>query len=224
MRCAAPPFDTLPELRQVVAALAPAFAEFTPLADTLAGQVTEICVADPLIGARGYFEPETGRLMLATGLPPGLAQAVLVHELRHVQQFELGACPAPGLSMQDHAQAVFAMEADASVTSLVVADYLRSRNQPEMWQALADWPMQADIAAAYDAARVDGIDAAAAAAFTAWYEGEDRRRSYYAAVCLDYLDRQERLHRLPAYGALSDTFFTRLCKLPDGRSYTCRAP
>ena len=223
-KCAAPPFDTLPALAQSLSDLSLVFNAFSALRDTLNTEVSQVCIVDPMIGARGYFEPDTGRLMLAADLPPGLGQAVLVHELRHVQQFSLGTCPTPALTMQDYAQAVFAMEADASVTSLVVADFLRDRGKPAMWQALAEWPMQADIAAAYDAFRAQGVEAAAAAAFAAWYDNEDRRRSYYASTCLDYLDREERSHRLPAQGALSEGFYSRLCVLPDGRAYSCMAP
>lgn len=224
MRCASPPFEALPGARQVIADLAPAFETFTGLAEVLKTEVTEICLVAPMIGARGYFEPGTGRLMLADGLPPGLSQAVLVHELRHVQQFALGTCPDPTLAMQDYARAVFAMEADASATSLVVADHLRDLGAPAMWRALSAWPMQADIALAYDTARIQGVEKAAAAAFAAWYDNEDRRRSYYAATCLDYLDREERSHRLPVHGALAEGFYGRLCVLPDGRAYPCTAP
>jgi len=76
--------------------------------------------------------------------------AVAVHELRHVEQFDVGTCPSLDLSMMEHIRAVFAMEADASVRSLVVAAGLREQGRPAMCDALANWPMQADLATRFD--------------------------------------------------------------------------
>src|SRR6056297_320975 len=61
-------------------------------------------------------------------------------------------CPSLGLdlSMKKHVRAAFAMEADASVTSLVVAAGLREQGRAAMWNASANWPMQADLAARFD--------------------------------------------------------------------------
>lgn len=224
MTCDAPPFDGAPEVAALIDAVAPVLAEFPTLADTLTTDVRQVCIADKLLGARGYFEAATGRIVVAPDMSPGLQQAVLIHELRHLQQQQGGPCPAPGLSMDANARAVFAMEADASVASLIVAWSMREAGAPAMWQALGDWPMQSDIAAAFGAemqARGD-IATAASAAFTQWYAREDRRDAYYIAACSDYLDDYDRTHLLPSYGALDPDFFTRLCLLPDGEGYECR--
>ena len=115
---------------------------------------------------------------------------------------------------------------DASVTSLVLADWARARSDPTLWDALEDWPMQADIAVVFDAARASGatLADAASAAFDAWYGNEARRDAYYVAACLDYLDEAERSHRLPRYEALSESFYAQLCRLPDGSRYPCAGP
>ncbi|MBS0126223.1 DUF6782 family putative metallopeptidase [Thetidibacter halocola] len=212
-----------PRLAPVARALDATDALFPALREALAASVGHLCLAQPPLGAQGYFEPATRRLVLSADLPEGLMQAVFFHELRHAQQFASGSCPAPELAMQDHAQAVFAMEADASVSALVIADALRQQGEAAMWQALAAWPMQADIALAYDSARDDGqgIAQAAAAAFDAWYAGEERREAYYVAACMDYLDKQDREHRLPRYDSLDPGFFDGLCVLPDGAAYAC---
>lgn len=226
LTCAPPPFDDLPEIVAALEALTPILQDYPVLFETLDRSVAEICLADGPLGARGYYEPETRRLVLSGSLDDGLRQAVLIHELRHVQQFGLGACPSPDLSMESYAEAVFAMEADASVTSLVIADALRSAGHPAMWDALASWPMQADISASYDDAldETGQISAAASAAFDAWFEGEVRRNAYYIATCMDYLEQTERDHRLPSYKSLSPAFYDALCTLPDGQSYACSEP
>ena len=128
--------------------------------------------------------------------------------------------------MRDYAEAIFAMEADASVAGLVVADFLRHQGQPQMWQALETWPMQADITAVYADALRNGQDLAQAAsvAFDAWYADPERRRAYYVSACLDYLDRFEDDHLLPRYESLDPAFYRALCRLPDGTAYPCTPP
>lgn len=221
--CDTPPYRDVPEVAVVVAALAPALDRFPRLASTLDNDIAEICVSDGMVGAHGWFEPDTGRVTLARGLAPGAAQAVLVHELRHVQQHVTGACAPPDLAMKEHARVVMAMEADASVTALVVAAALRDAGEPAMWHALLAWPLQADLVRTFDAELEAGSDLAGAAsrAFAAWYDNGERRQAYYVSACLDYLDRSERLHLLDRNGILPDAFFAQLCRLPDGRSYDC---
>lgn len=225
-RCDAMPFDGVPEAAEAIATLSTAFNMFPVLEQTLTDGISAICIVDRMYEARAAFEPETRRLYLEHGLPIGLRQAVLIHEIRHAQQYKMDVCPSINLSMQNYAQAVFAMEADASVTGLVVADFLRDQGRPDMWNALENWPMQADIAAVYDAARAQGqsISASASHAFNAWYRNDKRREAYYIATCLDYLDQSEDQHLLPRYGSLDTDFFNTLCQLPDGRAYPCAAP
>ena len=221
--CDAPPYRDVPEVAGIVANLAPVLDRFPRLAATLENDVAELCVSDGMVGAHGWFEPDTGSVTLASGLAPGAAQSVLVHELRHVQQHVTGVCPPPDLAMREYARVVMAMEADASVTSLFVAATLREAGEPEMWQALLAWPLQADLARAFDAElEADGdLATAASRAFAAWYDDGERRQAYYVSACLDYLDRSERLHLLDRNGILPDAFFEQLCRLPDGRSYDC---
>ncbi|SIS97209.1 hypothetical protein SAMN05421759_10855 [Roseivivax lentus] len=226
LSCASAPFTDLPGVTQALDALAPALDEYAALRRTLDDTVAAICLRDGPGEAQGYFEPETRRIVLSDGLETPLMMAVLVHELRHAAQYESAVCPDRALAMGDYAQAVAAMEADASVTSLVIADALARAGAPAMWQALADWPMQADIAAAFAEARAAGADLAGAAslAFDAWYLAPDRVSTYYVAACSDYLDAADRDHLLPRYGSLSEGYFTALCHLPDGTRYSCAPP
>ncbi|WGH80150.1 DUF6782 family putative metallopeptidase [Jannaschia ovalis] len=226
MTCAPPPFDTLPRIADALAALAPVLDEYPDFQDVLDRSVAAICLTPAALDAQGYFEPETARIVLSDALSDGRMQAVLVHEMRHAAQFARGVCPAPDLAMRDYADAIFALEADASVTSVMLAHELRATGASEMWHALADWPLQADIAARYDAARAAGGTAtdAATVAFDAWYLNRERRAAYYLAACADYLDTQDREHRLPSYERLPEGFFATLCRLPDGTAYPCAGP
>ncbi|EPX85033.1 DUF6782 family putative metallopeptidase [Salipiger mucosus] len=226
MVCGAPPFDHPPEVAAVLDDLAPVLKAFPSFDRTLDNDLDALCLADRLYGVQGYMDPSDGRIVIARGLPEGLRAAVVVHELRHLQQLTLGACPAPGLAMAEHARAVLAMEADASVASLVVAWRMRELGREDLWEALAGWPMQADIAVAFEAEMhaSGNVALAAGAAFQQWFESDSREEAYYVAACSQYLDEAERDHRLPSYGSLDPAFDARLCRLPDGTGYACTVP
>lgn len=223
--CAAPPFENHAELHRLHAMLSDTIAPFPHLATTLNSGL-HLCLSDSMVTERGYYEPEGRKVVLSRGMSPGLTLAVAVHELRHVQQFDIGSCPSLDLAMQDYAEAVFAMEADASVTSLVVAAYLRDTGNAAMWNALANWPMQADLAARFEAtlSHTSSIADAASAAFTQWYASDERTESYYFAACSNYLDQIDREHRVPQYNSLSEDYYKSLCRLPDGHRYPCSSP
>lgn len=226
--CLEPPYQEAEtagerELVSLVSELRAALSEFPVLLALVDSRQPRFCLSDELRTARAFYEPETNRIVLASGLETGLALAVLAHEMRHVYQFEYGVCPSHDLAMRDYARAVFAMEADANVVSLLVAWHLRSGGDPRMWTALAVWPMTADIAARFEGAMTatQDIPAAAAAAFDQWYASGTRREKYYIAACSDYLDQIDRTHALPDYGALPGDFLDRLCLMPDGSTYPC---
>ncbi|MBV2360009.1 hypothetical protein KUH32_09500 [Thalassococcus sp. CAU 1522] len=222
----APPAPDNAVVAPVLEILSPVFALFPQFRDILLNDVQQVCLADRLVGAKAYVETRDSRLVIVGDLPRGLAQAVLVHELRHVQQAATGVCLPQGLSMQENARAVFALEADATVASLVVAWTLRTQGDPDAWNALKTWPMQSDIADVFERAMQDTGDPAIAAAraFDQWHANHERRRAYYVNACLDYLDVQETTHSLPSYGTLNDGFFRALCFMPDGRAYRCVPP
>jgi hypothetical protein len=223
LTCTAPPFDDPPEIATIIEQLRPVLDRWPSLHVALFRDARELCLADTLHDARGYFEPRASRLVIAADMAPALQKAVMIHELRHLEQKFRGSCPEPKLSMQENARAIFAMEADAATYSLAVAWDLREAGMSDTWEALASWPMQADIATAFEAemSRSGDLIGAASAAFTQWYAKEARRELYYLASCSDYLAARDREHRQPSYDRLEPDFFTSLCRLPDGASYDC---
>lgn len=201
-------------------------APFPALTESLERFGPALCLADQLDGAEGYLDPEAMAIVLRRNVPRDLQLGILLHELRHLDQFGRGFCPSGTLTMQENARAVFAMEADASAISLLVAWEGLMMGQPAVWEALLNWPSQNDIAIRLAQEFFRSADPAtmAAEAFAQWYARGDRRERYYVESCSAYLDRQDAGHALPGTGALPDEYLERLCLLPQGGRYFCAYP
>jgi len=229
--CLMPPHDR-PE-GEVQTHLAGLLADLRPLLDhapAMALALHELgpalCLDDGLQGAEGYFEPDAMRIVLHGGLDRGLQLGILLHELRHLEQFHRGICPSDRLAIGDHARMVFAIEADASAISLLLAWQRLLAGDPAIWEALMNWPSQSDIAISLAQEFFASADEGrmAAAAFARWYALDQRREGYYVDSCQAYLDQQDRSRRLPQYDRLPPDFLTAICRLPDGRPYPCAEP
>ena len=203
--------------------MAPVFEAFPTYRDRLTTQATDVCLSASLHDARGYFSPEDNVIILQSDLPRDVQVAILIHELRHLEQYATGNCPTDRLAMSENARATLALEADASATSLFIANALKDAGQPETWAALAAWPTHKDIAAAFASELGASGDPrkATTAAFAQWYASPWRRENYYRASCSSYLDRQDSTKSLPQYNKIAPGFFKRLCRLPDGSPYDC---
>ena len=210
-------------LVQVVREIEQALAPFPEFLEAWKSIGPEICLSQHLFEERGYFDPANNRIVLDGSLPLGLMGAVLVHELRHVEQYQRGICPSTDLAMAEYARGTFALEADANVTSVVVAWQARVAGRPAFWQALQAWDMSADVAGRFEEVmeRTSDVSFAAAAAFDQWYASDLRREVYYIASCSAFLDEQDRTHALSGYGEVPEDYFAQLCRLPDGRAYDC---
>ncbi len=206
-------------VRDVETVLAP-FAEFRT---AWAEAGPEVCLSGDLHDERGFFDPGRNRIVLDASLSRGLMGAVLIHELRHVEQFQRGTCPSIQLDMAEYARATFALEADANVSSVVVAWQARRSGEPAFWDGLRDWGMSGDIADRFEEVmeRTGDVSLAASAAFDQWYDSDVRRERYYVASCSAFLDEQDRTHALSSYGVLPPDYLAGLCRLPDGRAYDC---
>lgn len=226
--CLEAPFtgDGAGPLAGLVAEVRALIAGFPSLVEALEMPGLTICQADRLHSEHGYFESDARRIVLSGELGRDRALAVLLHELRHVDQARVGACPSPDLSMHENARAVFAMEADANAIALLVAWKARDEGDGALWAALAGWDRTADIAAAFAGDMENGGTPASAAssAFAAWYGSEDRQEAYFLSSCMAYLDRRDRLHALPSYEAVAPDYFETLCRMPDGAGYPCAEP
>lgn len=224
--CGRAPFSAPAKVAHLISGMDPVFAVFPDLRQQLTDTGLELCIAENMVEAYGYYEPENNRIVINSSLSSGLQQAILVHELRHVDQFTSGICPTPDLAMGESARAVFAMEADASATGLIVAWAMRAEGYPQMWDALAAWPMQQDIAKVFadEMQGTNDVGVAASGAFAAWYGYQPRVDLYYLAACSSYLETEDSSHRLRGYETLDPAFYDSLCQLPKGGSYACADP
>ena len=152
--------------------------------------------------------------------------AVLIHEVRHLEQNLRGICPAATLTMRENARAMFALEADAMAVAHLVAWSSPENGNLELFKALLNSPETQDIAAAFEASIAKTQDAAlaTAAAFDAWYASESRLERYYVSTCMAYLDRLESENTFAGTAPLSADFLTHVCNLPDQTSYPCVEP
>jgi hypothetical protein len=214
------------ELSSLYTDINASLTRFPSLSDTLSSRSPDLCFSDQGDAALGYLDVDRNRIYLRRALPRDLQIGVLLHEIRHLDQLRLGACPSDDLAMAEYARATFALEADASAISLLIAWDLKQQGDPGVWSALSAWDTQSDIAdrfaAEMNASR--GIDIAVATAFDQWYASDLRRAQYYVLTCSEYLDRQDASKALPQYQLLPGDFYAGLCRLPDGRNYPCSEP
>jgi hypothetical protein len=209
-----------------LAALRDRLATSAPLAGYFAGILAEggvsLCLGEQMITCRGYFEPDHGVIAIRPDLDPVEQLLVVVHELRHVDQFLRGFAPTTEVSMRETARQVFALEADAHAMVLLFAWAELQDGREDAWDAAAGLEHYEDIAVAFAVAAGDGLEAEATlAAFRAWYTSERRLRQYYLSSCTHYLDALERVRRPQPTVSLAPRFFDTLCLMPDGSNYGC---
>ncbi len=229
--CISPPYAAVPstehsEIAEIYQEIAPVLTRFPSLSEALTNMSPEFCLSDQLDNAHAYLDIDKNRIVISQKLERGMQIGVTLHEIRHLEQLAIGACPSDDLAMKEYARATFAMEADASAISLLVAWDMANRGEDAVWSALSSWPAQQDIAKSFEEEMEKSGDIAAAttAAFDQWYRSEERRELYYLSTCHQYLDRQDASHAIPQDHLLPKGFLERLCILPDGSEYACSAP
>ncbi|MBA3911529.1 MAG: hypothetical protein C0524_17035 [Rhodobacter sp.] len=199
---------------------------FASLAEALVDQAPVLCIDDSLFQEQAYYEPKTNRIVVRAGLDPELLLAILIHEVRHLEQYGREICPTTANTLSDYIRSRLALEADASAVGIYVAWKLREAGVSGPWDQLRAWPTHADLVSRF-ATEIDaGADevAATAATFAQWFEGRERREIYAFAICSNYLDALDREKILPGDRALPADFAAQLCNLPDGRPYECTLP
>ncbi|WP_298566037.1 DUF6782 family putative metallopeptidase [uncultured Aliiroseovarius sp.] len=211
------------QISQLHAAIAPVLDTVFRGLDASPDKMPKICLTDFAHTSLGEYVGAEHTIVLQRDMPNALKQGILLHELRHADQFRRGFCPSNDISMEANARAVAAMEADASAISLLAAWELSAMGHPLTWEALSSWSMQSDIADrfAQEMKATGNTTVAVTKAFAQWYDLDLRWRSYYVASCSDFLDRQDETHLLPSYKSLPQSFLNDLCVLSDGARYPC---
>lgn len=201
-------------------------AAFPSLAQALAEQAPILCLDDGLVEEQGYYEPKTNRIVLNSDLDQDFQLAILIHEIRHLEQFGRGYCPTIADRLTDYIRARLALEADASAIGVYIAWTLREGGDPGPWDSLATWPTHDDLVSRFASEIAAGADevAATSATFAQWYQRADRREIYTFAICSNYLDALDREKVDPGAKTVPPDFAARLCRMPDGRPYDCTLP
>lgn len=226
-RCAYPPYaDAQDQVSALVQRLVTTIQPFPSLKAALTDQAPILCLSDDLVEEQGYFEPKTNRIVLNATLAQDFQLAILIHEVRHLEQYERGSCPSIAYRMTDYIRARLALEADASAVGVYVAWTIRQSGDPGPWDMLKTWPTHDDLVARF----ADEIAAGAtevlatSATFAQWFERADRRELYTFAICSNYLDALDREKVGAGQSRLPDDYAASLCVLPDGRPYGCTLP
>lgn len=225
--CAGPPYTDAPaEISALVLRLVEALKPFPSLASALIDQAPKLCLSDDLVEEQGYFEPRSNRIVLNVNLDQDFQLAILIHEIRHLEQFERGSCPAISYRMTDYIRARLALEADASAVGVYVAWVMSQAGDPGPWEMLKTWPTHDDLVARFADEIARGADevTATSATFAQWFESAERREMYTFAICSNYLDALDREKVNSGQGRLTEDYAAGLCVLPDGRPYGCTLP
>jgi hypothetical protein len=214
------------ELSSLADRLKQTLAPYPSLARAFADQAPLLCLDGALVEEQAYYEPKTNRIVLHAGLNPDFQLAILIHEIRHLEQYNRGACPTIATPLSDYMRARLALEADAAAIGIYVAWNLRNAGTPGPWDMLQSWPTHDDLVARFEAEMTASGDdlAATAATYAQWFADDDRRAMYAFAICSNYLDALDREKMPPGKGPLPEDFAAQLCVMPDGRPYPCVLP
>lgn len=214
------------DLTQLVQRLQGTLEPYPSLKRALFDQAPVFCLDDSLFEEQAYFEPKTNRIVLNSRIDEDFQVAILIHEVRHLEQYGRSACPSLSYRMTDYVRARLALEADASAVGVYIAWNLREDGEPGLWEALETWPTHDDLVSRFAAEIAAGADevTATSATFAQWFERADRREIYTFAICSNYLDALDREKVSPGQDRLPEDYAVRLCVMPDGRSYSCTLP
>ena len=213
-------------LRTVVDLVARDPAVGAPLLNVLRRESVVVCVDHRQHRDFGAYDLRFGIILLNDTLSVTEASIIVVHEARHVDQAARGFAPSLDVCMREASRVVCAIEADAQAVATLFAWNLRSRGQPEVWDAWLRFDRYADIAQAFEAAIGQGAsrDVAMGEAFSRWYASPWRVDTYERGAQWAYLYELDESKRIPSTSYLPGDFFDTLCRLPEGSLYPCSIP
>lgn len=183
----------------------------------------KICVDDITWNERGFFDHEQNLIVLRDVLTFPEQVVILIHELRHLDQFSRGFCPSVQYDISEFVRLTYALEADAQAVTTLLAWMMKENGVGVPWDTLTAFPNYRDIAESFSSEYMENqnLQNATNAAFAQWYHSDWRLQSYYNSACSSYLEDLEEMKLIQSYGKLPDTFFNTLCTLPDGSNYDC---
>lgn len=229
--CLVPPYDqTATPAQRSARALLDAIERLDPAPDPLLEVLhrngTALCIEDRPTTVRGAYNVDRNLIELSADLDFGERLLILIHELRHLDQYGRGFCPSTDFDLKEVTRFTYMVEADAQAVATYYAWKLKGAGQPEAWDAIARLKEYADIGAVFADSVLQGAspEDAVTAAFEAWFTSPWRVETYRLSSCAAYLDRLDETKRLRSYAPLPDDYFTGLCTLPGGAAYACTPP
>lgn len=229
--CLVPPYERAEtgaqrSARDLIAALEALDPAPDPLLSVLAAAGTALCIEDRPTTVRGAYNADRNLIELSAGLDFGERLLILVHELRHLDQYGRGFCPSTDFDLKEITRFTYMVEADAQAVATYYAWQLKAAGQAEAWEAIARLKEYADIGAVFAESVRHGTppEEAVAMAFEAWFTSPWRVETYRLSSCAAYLDALDETKRLRSYAPLPEDYFTGLCRLPDGTAYACTPP
>lgn len=192
-----------------------------PLLDRATRRGVGVCLDAYERGCDGVYDCDANVVLLDADLSSGLREAILVHELRHMDRAAAGY--VLDLRFDVHAARTLACagEADAQAVATWFAWRRAQQGDRRAWRALLAHRRYGDIARAFAAAIALGADEreAARVAFDRWYASAWRVETYRLSAAMSYLDRIDEQHAFVSFERLPDDYFTTFDVLPDGTSY-----
>ncbi len=181
------------------------------------------CIENRADGARGYYDYRYNIIAVRESLEFYQKVAIVLHELRHVEQVNRGFRQTLKYSMNEMVRMTYAVEADVQAFSVLIAWRLKDKGLLDLWDTLLTFKRYVDIAKTFEQEmlRTDDELQATRQAFRQWYNSPWRKKNYHNGCCMGYLDMLDETNLIESYELLPHNYFDKLCVFPDGRNYGC---
>jgi hypothetical protein len=190
-------------------------------ARVLEEQGTAICLNDNPKSWPAAYGDTTNILTVKARLDPSWQLYYALSEARHAVQQRQGLQGSVNTTIEESTRIVFALEADATATTILAAWRLRESGDPTLWQHFERDTKYKDLANLFSRSMFRDKDEMTATrlVFDAWYGKAQRMEA--AFVDVETRERNQILWPVnrPYFEKLPSNFFDRLGELGDGSNY-----
>jgi len=183
-----------------------------------------VCIDNRADETRGYYDFKYNVIAVREHLELLEKLIILIHEIRHVDQFLKGFYYSLDYAMEEIVRTTFAIEADVQAIVTLFAWRIKEQEGTDvLWRTLSGFKKYADISEAFEKEMLASSSEVKAtrAAFSQWYKSEWRLNCYFKNTCSIYLDLLDDTKYIQKYSKLPEDYFDELCTLPSGRNYYC---
>jgi len=182
---------------------------------------TAMCLNDSRLARPAAYGETTNMLTVKSSLDPSWKLLYALNEARHAVQQTQGMLGSVNTTLEESARIAFALEADATATTVLAAWRLRQKGDGELWQHLVRDMNYNDLAAVFSQNMAQNKDemTATRAVFDAWYGKASRIEAEFQNVLARERSQERWPVSRPYFEKLPPNFFDRLGELGDGRNY-----